>query len=146
MKVDITIREHLVRPIDSRPILRGYTEYADLPEGAVIRVYAIEEIAVEKLVALTDKARNEPRDLYDLWYLASEGLVDLASLLPEIESKLASRGRSRGAMSEELATKEARYKKLWTVRLSQQMATLPPFEDVFRATRRSLRDAGLITR
>lgn len=31
-------------------------------------------------------ARNEPRDLYDLWYLTGEGLVDLATLIPEIES------------------------------------------------------------
>jgi len=146
VKVDITIREHLVRPVDDRPILRGYEEYADLPEDARVRAYALEEIVVEKLVALTDKARNEPRDLYDLWYLTSESLVDLATLIPEIESKLASRGRTRDAMSDELAIKEARYKKLWSVRLGQQMATLPPFEDVFRATRRCLRDAGLITR
>lgn len=144
VKVDITVREQLVRPVEDRPILRGYVEYADLPEDSTVRVYALEEIVVEKLVALTDKARNEPRDLYDLWYLTSEGLVDLARLIPEIESKLASRGRTRDAMSDELATKEARYKKLWSVRLGQQMVTLPPFEDVFRATRRSLRDARLI--
>jgi hypothetical protein len=144
VKVDITVREQLVRPIEDRPILRGYVEYADLPEDTSIRVYAMEEIVVEKLVALTDKARNEPRDLYDLWYLTSGGLVDLATLIPEIESKLASRGRTRDAMSDELATKEARYRKLWSVRLGQQMVTLPPFEDVFRATRRSLRDARLI--
>jgi hypothetical protein len=144
VKVDITVREQLVRPVEDRPILRGYVEYADLPEYTSIRVYAMEEIVVEKLVALTDKARNEPRDLYDLWYLTSGGLVDLATLIPEIESKLASRGRTRDAMSDELATKEARYRKLWSVRLGQQMVTLPPFEDVFRATRRSLRDARLI--
>ncbi len=144
VKVDITVREQLVRPVEDRPILRGYVEYTDLPEDTTVRVYALEEIAVEKLVALTDKARNEPRDLYDLWYLTSEGLVDLATLIPEIERKLASRGRTRDAMSVELAIKEARYKKLWSVRLGQQMVTLPPFEDVFRATRRSLRDARLI--
>lgn len=146
VKVDITIREQLVRPVEDRPVLRGYEEYADLPEDAPVRVYALEEIAIEKLVALTDKARNEPRDLYDLWYLASEGIVDFSPLIPELEAKLAFRERTRGAMTAELATKEARYKKLWAVRLGQQMATLPPFEHVFRAVRRSLRDAGLVER
>jgi hypothetical protein len=146
VKVDITIREHLVRPVEDRPILRGYEEYADLPEDTLVRVYSLEEIAVEKLVALTDKARNEPRDLYDLWYLTSEGLVDLATLIPEIESKLAARGRTREAMTGAVAIKEARYRKLWAVRLGQQMATLPPFDDVFRAIRRSLREAGLVER
>jgi predicted nucleotidyltransferase component of viral defense system len=146
VKVDITIREQLVRPVEDRPVLRGYEEYTDLPEDAPVRVYALEEIAVEKLVALTDKARNEPRDLYDLWHLTSEGLIDFVTLIPEVEAKLAFRGRTRDAMTAEIATKEARYKKLWAVRLGQQMATLPPFDDAFRAVRRSLRDAGLVER
>ena len=146
VKVDITIREQLGRPVEDRLVLRGYAEYADLPEDAPVRAYALEEIAVEKLVALTDKARNEPRDLYDLWYLTSEGLIDFATLVPELDAKLAYRGRLRTAMTTELAAKEARYKKLWVVRLGQQMATLPPFDDVFRAVRRNLRDAGLVER
>lgn len=146
VKVDITVREQFVRPVNDRPVLRGYEEYADLPEDASVRVYALEEIGVEKLVALTDRARNEPRDLYDLWHLTREKLVDFATLVPEIEAKLAFRGRTRTAMTAELATKEPRYKKLWTVRLARQMASLPPFDDVFRAVRRSLRDAGLVRR
>ena len=146
VKVDITIREQLVRPVEDRPVLRGYDEYVDLPEDATVRAYALEEIAVEKLVALTDKARNEPRDLYDLWHLTSEGLIDFSTLIPEIEAKLAFRDRTRDAMTSELATKEVRYRKLWAVRLGQQMATLPPFDDVFRAVRRNLRDAGLVER
>jgi len=59
----------------------------------------------------------------------------------QAQGRLARRARARL-----LATKEARYKKLWAVRLSQQMAALPPFDDVFRAVRRSLRDAGLVER
>ena len=50
------------------------------------------------------------------------------------------------AMTAELAAKEAGYKKLWAVRLSHQMVTLPSFDDVFRAVRRSLRDSGLIAK
>jgi hypothetical protein len=146
VKVDVTIREQLVRPVKDRPVLRGYEEYADLPEDALVRVYALEEIAVEKLVALTDKARNEPRDLYDLWHLTSEAGIDLVTLVPEVQAKLAFRGRTRDAMTAELAAKEARYRKLWVVRLDRQMAILPPFDDVFRAVRRSLRDAGLVKR
>ncbi len=146
VKVDITIREQLVRPVEERAVLRGYEEYTDLPEGALVRVYALQEIAIEKLVALTDKARNEPRDLYDLWYMASEGLIDFGELIPEVEAKLAFRGRTRDSMTTELATKEARYRKLWAVRLGQQMSSLPPFDDAWRVVRRSLREAGLVDR
>jgi hypothetical protein len=146
VKVDITITERFVLAIEDRAVLRGYDEYADLPEDNRIRVYALDEIGIEKVVALTDRARNEPRDLYDVWYLTSEGHVDLAMLMQEIDSKLEFRGRSRDAIGEEFEKKEARYKKLWSTRLGSQMAELPPFDDVFRSVHRSLRAAELIPR
>ncbi|PKP55668.1 nucleotidyl transferase AbiEii/AbiGii toxin family protein, partial [Candidatus Atribacteria bacterium HGW-Atribacteria-1] len=61
--------------------MKGYEEYEDLPEDAAIRTYSINEIAVEKVVALLDRARNEPRDLYDIWYLTSNQHVDIAELI-----------------------------------------------------------------
>jgi uncharacterized protein len=146
IKVDVTIREEVVRPVEDRPVLRGYEEYEDLPADVTVRAYSLEEIAIEKLVALTDRARNEPRDLYDLWHLISERHVELASLIPDIEQKLGFRGRNRTAMTEELGAKEARYKKLWAVRLAPQMATLPAFDEVFRGVRRALREARLVNR
>lgn len=146
LKVDITISERLVLPVEDRAVLRGYEEYADLIEDSHIRVYSLDEIGVEKVVALTDRARNEPRDLYDLWYLTSEAHVDLAMLTSEIDSKLEFRGRSRATMGREFKKKEARYKKLWSARLASQMVELPPFDNVFRSVRRSLRAAELIPR
>jgi uncharacterized protein len=146
VKVDITISERLVCPLQERLIVRGYDEYADLPEDNSIRTYSLDEIAVEKIVALTDRARNEPRDLYDIWYLTSEGHVDLAMLAPEIDSKLEFRGRTRDGFGEELGRKEKRYKKLWAARLRSQMANLPGFEEVYRSVCRSMRTAGLIAR
>ena len=138
VKVDITIREQLVCAAEDRPVLRGYAEYEDLPEDARIRAYALNEIGVEKLVALTDRARNEPRNLYDLWFLTEEGHVDLGMLVPEIEQKLSFRGRTRETMTTDLEKKEARYKKLWSARLGSQMATLP-LRGCLRAMRRELR-------
>jgi uncharacterized protein len=146
VKVDITISERFVLPVEDRPVLRGYDEYSDLTESRRIRVYALDEIAVEKVVALTDRVRNEPRDLYDIWYLISEGHVDLAMLVSEIDSKLEFRGRSRDTMGEEFRRKEARYRRLWNARLGSQMSELPPFDDVFRSVYRSLRAAELISK
>jgi len=144
VKVDITIDERIVLPIEDRSVLRGCDEYADLPDESKVRVYALGEIGVEKVVALTDRARNEPRDLYDLWYLTSEGHINVATLTREIDDKLEFRGRSRDTMGEELAKKEARYEKLWRIRLGPQMAVLPPFGACFRSVRKTLRGAGLI--
>ncbi|MFH1725382.1 MAG: nucleotidyl transferase AbiEii/AbiGii toxin family protein [Elusimicrobiota bacterium] len=143
VKVDITIREKLVFPIGHRPVLRGYGEYADLPDGARLRAYSLDEIAVEKAVAVTDLARNEPRDLYDVWYLTEGGHVDLAALKGSIEEKLTFRGKKLDDVRGELQAKEPRFKKLWETRLSAQMSSLPEFAEVYRSVRRAFRQAGL---
>ena len=61
VKVDVTLNEVLSFPLEDRPVLRGYPEFADLPENRPVLVYSLNEIAAEKTVALTDPARNEPR-------------------------------------------------------------------------------------
>lgn len=144
VKIDITINERIVFQLQERAVIRGYDEYIDLPENQLVQVYSLEEIAVEKLLALTDRARNEPRDLYDLCYLTSEGNIDLAMLIPEIKSKLEFRSRSLIGIGEEFAKKEARYRKLWNLRLASQMIYLPQFDEIYRAVRRAIREAGLM--
>ena len=143
MKVDITIDERFVLPFQKKPILKGYEEYEDLPDDATIHVYSLDEILSEKVVALTDRARNEPRDLYDVWYLTECEKMDLSTLIPEITGKLEFRGRELEGMSQKFAKKEARLKKLWQMRLANQMAELPHFEEVYRAVLRCFRGAGL---
>ena len=143
IKVDITIREKIIFPLEGRPVLRGYEEYADLPEGTSLRTYALNEIGVEKAVALMDRARNEPRDLYDIWHLTEHAHIELEHLKGSVEEKLAFRGKKLDDVRDELAAKEARLKKLWDTRLSAQMASLPQFDEVYRSVRRAFRQAGL---
>jgi hypothetical protein len=143
LKVDITIRERLVFPLEDRLVLRGYEEYSDLPDNAKIRVYSLGEIMAEKVVALTDRARNEPRDLYDVWHLVGEGHADLADVVDAIEQKWDFRGKKLADVRDEFAAKEPRYKKLWGPRLSGQMVDLPEFNEVYRTVRRAFRQAGI---
>ena len=77
VKVDMTISEILLFPIEQIPVLRSYPEFEDVPEDCPISVYSLNEITTEKIVALQDRARNEPRDLYDLWFLTSHSGVDI---------------------------------------------------------------------
>lgn len=144
VKVDITIREQLVFAPEERPVLRGYEQYADLPPDATIRVYSLDEIAIEKVVALMDSARNEPRDLYDIWYLVSNSHVQLADLREAVQQKLRFRGRELTAVQGEFRNKEQRFKKLWDPRLSHQVVDLPEFTEVYRMVRRALRQASLV--
>jgi hypothetical protein len=143
VKVDITVRERLVFPITDRPILRGYEEFTDVPENRLIQVYSLEEIATEKTMALADRARNEPRDLYDLWHLTSNEGIQLDHLADAIRKKLAFRNKDCAGIEAAIVQKEARLRVLWSTRLAYQMSTLPQFDEVFRAVRRALRQANL---
>jgi uncharacterized protein len=143
VKVDITIREQLVYPLQRRPVLRGYEEFTDLPAGQPLEVYSLEEIAAEKTIALADRARNEPRDLYDLWYLTSNAQIELASQVDAIRKKLVFRGKPFEGIANAIQKKEARLEALWTGRLANQMSALPEFDEVFRVLRRTLRQADL---
>jgi len=139
VKVDITIRERVVFPVEALPVLKAYTEYRDLPTNAMIGVYSLNEIAAEKIVALFDPARNEPRDLYDLWHLTGNGLVSPADLTHAVASKAEIRNRTMTDAKDIFLQKEARLKKLWSIRLATQMAELPEFDEVYRAVTRELR-------
>jgi predicted nucleotidyltransferase component of viral defense system len=141
VRVDITINEILGFPLTTLPILRSYDRFSDLPEGRTIRVYSLKEIAVEKLAALSDSARNEPRDLYDLWYLITRVGLILGELRPELEAKLHFRNRVLPGLEAAITAKEQRLARLWSTRLTHQMSDLPEFGNVFRAVQRALGDA-----
>jgi predicted nucleotidyltransferase component of viral defense system len=141
VKVDITIEEVMVLPLEQRPVLRAYDEFEDLPDNRTLNVYSLAEIAVEKTVALSDRARNEPRDLYDLWFLTDSAGIELQDLVPAIQEKLRFCGRQIAGIEENILAKETRLKALWTTRLGHQITQLPEFAGVFREVRRHLRNA-----
>jgi predicted nucleotidyltransferase component of viral defense system len=143
VKVDITINEVLCFPLQDRPIQRVYEGFSDLPDGPTLKVYAIEEVLVEKLLALSDRARNEPRDLYDLWYIFSSTDLRIAELRNELDAKLGLRQRVVAGMEQAIAAKEDRLRRLWSARLAHQMSQPPPFDDVFREVLRAVRAANL---
>ncbi len=144
IKVDVTIRERVFYSPEELAILKSCDEYIDLPEGEKILVYSLEEIAAEKTVALLDRARTEPRDLYDLWYITEQGgSVSLSDCLEAINAKLVHRGKKLNDICEEFHKKEARLKKTWNTRLAAQMANLCEFDHVYRSVKRAFRQAKI---
>lgn len=139
VKVDITISEVLHFPVEQLPVLRAYPEFEDVPEDRPIGVYSLKEIATEKVVALQDRARNEPRDLYDLWFLTTRAGIELGDLTEAIAEKLRFREKEIAGLEDRIFAKEARLRTLWNSRLGHQMEALPQFDEVFRAVRRELR-------
>ena len=41
VKVDVTIGEQLVFPLEARPVLQAYDEFSDLSDGRVVQAYAL---------------------------------------------------------------------------------------------------------
>jgi uncharacterized protein len=144
LKVDITIRELMCQPIEHRPLLHEYEEYDDLEE-AQVAVYRIEEVAAEKLMALVDRARNEPRDLYDLWYLTKTNGIHWPELADCLARKYRFRNVDPASLIDAYDSKRERLERLWATRLEQQMAVLPRFDLVYRELRRALRPNDLMT-
>ncbi len=70
--------------------------------------------------------------------------MDIAELIEAVEEKLEFRGKKLTDVREEFLRKETRFKKLWKMRLSPQMASIPEFGQVYRAVQRKLRQAGLL--
>jgi len=143
VKVDITIKEQVCFDLVDVPILKPYELYTDLPENCTVKAYDLKEIVVEKLAAVTDKARNEPRDLYDLWYLLNHADISFELLHGELKNKLKFRDRPTEDLAGMLAAKHDRLEKLWTTRLAPQMSKLPEFDGVFRTVHRAAREAKL---
>jgi len=65
-------------------------------------------------------------------------------LIKAIEGKLEIRGKKLGDVKDEFLRKENRFKKLWKIRLSSQMESVPEFNNVYRVVRRKFRQAGLL--
>lgn len=139
-KVDITIAECIVGQLEQKPVLRTYDAF-DFPEGISVKTYSLDEIATEKLVALTDKQRTQPRDLYDLWYMSTEEHIDVANLAKALAQKLDFRQRSADGLVDVLKNKKNTLERTWETRLAPQMAEIPAFDTVFRETERLIRQS-----
>lgn len=144
IKIDFTKEELLQFTIILKPLLKEYKEYDDIPLNIKLKVYSINEIFVEKILSIMDKSRNEPRDIYDTWYLiANKYISDIFLLKPYIEKKIKFKKLSESSILKVFDEKEIRYRRLWEVRLNNQMIELPQFDKVYRELKRELKEIEL---
>jgi hypothetical protein len=64
------------------------------------------------VVALQDRARNEPRDLYDLWFLTTRAGIEIGDLIGAIAEKLRFREKEIAGLEDRIIAKEARLRTL----------------------------------
>jgi predicted nucleotidyltransferase component of viral defense system len=141
-KVDITRSEVITGNLDRLKVLTTYPAF-DFPSHKELQVYSIDEIATEKILALTDPKRSQPRDLFDIWTLVNERDLDLSMLTTAIAEKLRFRNRTADGLSDAFDKKEKILRATWKNRLDPQMTKTPEFEAVFRAVRQSFKNSAV---
>lgn len=125
--VDLVYRAEaeLLVPLANGKIISEYTDLQ--PRSSALKAYRLEAIAADKVGAIFDHAREEPRDIYDLWALLESRRIDGRTLAADFE-------RAYGyviphaALVEEM--KRPTYGKLWEIRLKDQVPNLPPIDEV----------------
>lgn len=132
IKVDFTLSEKLLFPIESRSI---HCFYSDAVERQ-IQTYSLEEILVEKLCAII--GRTEPRDVYDVDFLFDQSL-DFLAIPNALIEKAKFKGVDPNRLLQVLEKKKPILERMWKTRLAYQVKDLPHLEEVLRNLRRNLK-------
>jgi len=135
LKVEITIDEPILLPVETRPVIHGFAEdfHADVP------VYSLIEITAEKLRALLQsRARLQERgwgasrvcrDYYDLWYLFKQPGIRSPDLVPLIQQKCIVRNVSYESPADFVADDLfAVARNVWQQQLLPFVPVAPPVE------------------
>lgn len=77
-------------------------------------------------------SRTQPRDYYDLWYLSEMEGMEMADHRYEFEVKARHKGLDPDSLQEKLDGKVNVFKSRWESSMKDQIAELPPFEQVHR--------------
>jgi len=114
LKVDI-LQDYYIPKHERKGLLFSYPEFEN--NNSVLETYALESVVCDKIGRILD-VDNEPRDLYDLWYLLKLNLnkygyeIIILNLLREIVKD--------------------DYRQNWENRLIHQIFNLPDFDMVIK--------------
>lgn len=132
IKVDITLSEKMLFPIESHSI---HCNYSDAVKRQ-IWTYSLEEILVEKLCAII--GRTESRDVYDADFLFEQD-IDFLAIPNAFLEKAKFKGIRSNQLREVLERKKPILERMWKTRLVHQVKDLPYFEEVLRNLQRNLK-------
>jgi len=128
IKIDFSLDRQIFGEIETQGILKTYSDLIDC--SGQLRVMTLNTILANKFGMLQDRARNEPRDVYDIWFLLinrKKFKFDLDKIRHALKRKYntipSRRDIERELNRESLSTN-------WHNRLSHQIANLSPYDNV----------------
>jgi uncharacterized protein len=114
----------------------GVILHRELPSQKAWVAHSFEEILAEKLRSLLTRA--EPRDLYDIYYILNNQIVDVEEMKFGMTEKFTAKGFVISDLNSILEKREKVFQRLWEGRLGGQMPDIPPLNTVIRETNRIL--------
>lgn len=124
LKVDI-LQDYYIPKHERKGLLFSYPEFEN--NNSVLETYALESVVCDKIGRILD-VDNEPRDLYDLWYLLKLNL-DINIIRKEFKNKYGYEIIIPNFLRE-IAKDD--YRQNWGNRLIYQMSDLPDFDIVIK--------------
>jgi len=124
LKVDI-LEDYYIPKHERKGLLFSYPEFEN--KNSVLETYALESVICDKIGRILD-VDDEPRDLYDLWYLLKLDL-DIKIVKKEFKNKY-----SYGIIIPNLLREIAKddYRQNWENRLIHQIFDLPDYNMVIK--------------
>jgi predicted nucleotidyltransferase component of viral defense system len=120
LKIDV-LKDNDIPPIQRKRILFGFEEF--LHENVELRTYTFESVAVDKICRILD-VDNEPRDLYDLWYLLKLDL-NTEKIKKGFNKKVGYDIHYPNLIN---AIRNEDYRQNWEIRLTRQIKNPPHYE------------------
>lgn len=131
LKVDV-LKDGLIPASQRKRILFSYQEFKQ--KTLSLKTYDLESIASDKICRILD-VDDEPRDLYDLWYLLKSEL-DIAKVREELKKKYDYNVYMPNLLNEIIKDD---YKRNWQIRLEKQIVNLLSYETVMKELKKLIK-------
>jgi len=124
LKVDI-LQDYYIPKHERKRLLLSYPEFEN--KNSILKTYVLESVLCDKIGRILD-VDNEPRDLYDLWYLLKLNL-DINTVRKEFKNKYGYEIIIPNLLREIVKDD---YRQNWGNRLIYQIFDLPDFDIVIK--------------
>jgi predicted nucleotidyltransferase component of viral defense system len=132
---DISTTEKMVSPVEEKEV---FVNYSDQPRCKIF-CYSLEEVLSEKMCALM--SREQPRDLYDFWYLLEIHGLSITDYYNSFSEKAKHKRLEPTDFLDKVEKRMPKFKEQWIGRLKNQihLDRIPNFSDVERELGRHFR-------
>jgi len=138
IRLDFAMNMDLYGKVNTKKVIETYSDLKN--RNINLTVMALNTILANKLGLLSDRTRNEPRDLFDIWFLL-ERLekfdYDLNEVCNAFKDKYGVRLLVKVIFS---YLNSSSMKKNWSIRLNKQIPLLPDYDSVIKDVKAKLKE------